>query len=371
LKGTLAIFLPYVGVLSESFIRRHVQDLAPGNVVIVTEREFGHWEAQCPKLVLNPPTLYRRVRARLWPRGEDPSRAEQRAVAAFLKQHRVEVILGEYLDHSCLWLPLANDLGIRLFAHGHGFDISARLRDDYWRTRYRALNASAGVIVPSNAARERLVGQGIQPEKLHVIPCGVDVPPAPRPHPSSANLRCLAVGRMVAKKGPLRLLEAFHQARRSVPELRLDYVGDGGLLESVKQYIAANALEAFVVLHGKQPPSVVHRLLDESHLFLQHSMTDSATGDEEGLPFAILEAMAHALPVVATAHAGIPEAVRHGETGFLVQEGDVEGMADRIVQLARSPETRSEFGGAGWKHVRDRFSWEREREALTTLLGLA
>jgi glycosyltransferase involved in cell wall biosynthesis len=110
--------------------------------------------------------------------------------------------------------------------------------------------------------------------------------------------------------------------------------------------------------------------MKEADIFAQHSMVDPDTGDEEGLPVTILEAMAEGLPVVATRHAGIPEEVIEGETGILVDETDVEAMAAGLVELARSPERRQEFGYNGWKRVRTRFSAEYECEKLRELLGL-
>jgi glycosyltransferase involved in cell wall biosynthesis len=105
-------------------------------------------------------------------------------------------------------------------------------------------------------------------------------------------------------------------------------------------------------------------------LFIQHSMTDPHTGDQEGLPLAILEAMAEALPVVSTFHAGIPEAVQDGVTGFLVEPGDSTGMADRILCLADDSERRRAFGLAGHTRARNLFSWSRERTQLLHVLGL-
>jgi glycosyltransferase involved in cell wall biosynthesis len=112
----------------------------------------------------------------------------------------------------------------------------------------------------------------------------------------------------------------------------------------------------------------VEALLGECDIFLQHSRRDPATGDEEGLPVALLEAMSYGLAIVSTRHGGIPEAIEDGTTGFLVAEGDYGGMAARIVDFARDPQLRREFGDrARVRHASD-FSWERERERLTQLI---
>jgi len=125
-----------------------------------------------------------------------------------------------------------------------------------------------------------------------------------------------------------------------------------------------------VTLHGAQPSDVVQTLMDQADIFLQHSMTDPETGDAEGLPVAILEAMAKGLPVVSTRHAGIPEAVEESATGYLVAEGDATEMAERIVQLAEDCDLRRRMGEDGWRRAKKYFSWERERAELLNILGL-
>jgi colanic acid/amylovoran biosynthesis glycosyltransferase len=109
-------------------------------------------------------------------------------------------------------------------------------------------------------------------------------------------------------------------------------------------------------------------LMDRADIFLQHSITDPVTGDEEGLPVAILEAMAHSLPVISTIHAGIPEAVLEGTTGFLVRERDTEGMAERIIATAADPDLKNELGENAWRRARDFFSAEREIESLRKII---
>ena len=129
----------------------------------------------------------------------------------------------------------------------------------------------------------------------------------------------------------------------------------------------SHRIEDKVRLHGAQTHDFVIGLMKEADIFIQHSITVQETGDEEGLPVAILEAMALGLPVVSTYHAGIPEAVVNGSNGFLVEEGDVEGMADRIIALSKDLALRAEMGTSGWNRAKERFSWKREREDLIRL----
>ena len=86
------------------------------------------------------------------------------------------------------------------------------------------------------------------------------------------------------------------------------------------------------------------------------------------MPVAILEAMAHALPVISTDHSGIPEAVRHGTTGLLCAEQDETTMAAHICDLARQPAVRRALGIAGRRVAEQRFSAERELRDLRRVL---
>ena len=373
----LAVLAPHVGGLSETFIRRHMTDLAPGRTVVVAASCDGlygsHWTVDAPMLVtsrMQPPSpLARWARRGSSILGRDPD-VSRVAVMRFLKRHHVTVALGEYLDWSLPWLSALRRAGIRFYAHAHGYDISMRLRDPEWRSRYRGYNEADGVIVMSEAARQRLLAVGLAPERVHVIPYGVDVPIACPTRPCRPVVRCLAVGRMVAKKGPLMTLEAFRRAARGPVPLHLDFIGEGPLLALARDFVRYHALTSSVSLLGGQPSEMVRQHLEAADIFLQHSTTDEATGDAEGLPVSVLEAMAYALPVVSTRHAGIPEAVVHGTSGLLVEERDVSGMAECIVTLARSVDSRRALGEAGWRRAREHFTWARERDRLRALLRI-
>lgn len=372
----LAVFAPDIGTRSETFIRRHVRDLLPGRTAavgrVIRKHDLGDWAVNGPVLDLGSiqHRVVRRALRTLTSGLRLRSVLNLDPIRHFLRKHKVRVIMGEYLDESLPWLEVAQELGIRFFGHAHGYDVSEQLRKPKWQAEYLRYNQAAGVITMNQVSRARLIDLGLEPNKVHVVPYGVDVPDRPLQRPERGIVACVAVGRMVAKKAPILTLDAFRQAAEACPELRLDYIGAGDLLPAARQFIHDFSLEDKVWLHGSQPNHVVQRLMKNADIFLQHSMTDPDTGDEEGLPVAILEAMAHALPVVSTWHAGIPEAVGDGSTGFLVDECDSETMAEQIKFLARRPGMRRKLGQAGWARAREYFSWEKERAALLEIMGI-
>lgn len=370
----LAVFSRNIGGQTETFIRRHVQDLAPGRTVALAVAADapggGAWRPSCPTLVLDQVyagDFARAYRGILRRAGRS---AEELTARRFLERHGARVFLGQYLDRSLRWQSLVQGSGMAFFAHAHGQDVSRALRHEHWRREYLRYNDANGVITMSQFSKRRLVELGIADSKVHVVPYGVDVADHVPERDPQPIIRCLAVGRMVAKKGPILLLDAFRRAVQQVPSLRLDYVGAGELLPAAKQFVLAAGLTESVTFHGYQDCDTVRRLMVRAAIFVQHSMTDPDTGDQEGLPVAILEAMGVGLPVVSTNHAGIPEAVTDGVTGVLVAEGDTTSMADALVQLAKSPDLMARLGSSGWSRACLKFTWSRERQELLQVLGL-
>lgn len=374
---TLAIVAPDVGVISETFIRRHMQDISPGHTVVVAHNargpRAGHWSVPGRRLILNERALhhgaYRAHRAISKKFGltapEEVSYAK-----SFLRSINASAIMAEYLNHSVPVIKLAKQLSIPLFAHAHGYDVSLLLRDPDWVRKYQSLNDIAGIITFSEAGRQRLVGIGLDSQLIHVIPYGVNVAETPHTRPCTSVVRCLSIGRMVAKKAPIFTLDAFRRSLKCCPNLHLDYVGGGELLPAARQFVRAMGLENNVTLHGPKNAEFVQECLGKADIYIQHSIVDPDTGDEEGLPVAILEAMGNTLPVVSTLHAGIPESVSDGVTGYLVEEGDTEAMSDRIIALANNCDLRRTMGQAGWTTAKERFTWEKERADLRAVMRL-
>ncbi len=377
MTSPLAIVAPHVGAASQTFIRRHMCQLMPGRTVVVTNRIYGPgegtWRIDRPYLELDAVRrrICTRVAGALWRRAGMPDSLELILARRFLQKHRVRVVLSEWLDFSEPWFDALRRTGLRFFAHAHGYDVSRRfLGEPKWARAYLKYNEAAGVIAMSEYCRDHLLALGLRPDKVHVVPYGVDVPDELPSRPMRAEVRCVAVGRMVGKKAPIILLDAFRRAAERVPGLRLDYLGGGALLPAARQYVRALGLTDRVRLPGVADSSAVVEALKGADIFLQHSVTNPDNGDEEGLPVAVLEAMAMGLPVVSTRHAGIPEAVLDEETGFLVDEWDHIAMAERTVELALHVSSRLRLGRAAWVRAKENFSWQGERSQLLRLMGL-
>lgn len=363
----LAVFAAQIGTVSETFIRRHAEYLMPGETVAVSRASThpmgGHWEAPCPVLFLDRWALGLAVR--LARRAGVPElRLREAAVARFLRKHRVGIVLGEYLDEFVDFVPLLDRLRIPYVVQGHGIDLSAALRRPGMGKRYAAFSSARAILTRCEFHRQRLIGLGLPAEKIHVNPGGVDVPSVATQRGPEAAKRLLAIGRMVPKKGPIYLLEALRLAAVHDPNITLDYIGDGELLPAVRQFIDVSGLGARVRLHGVASEETKRRLLRECGVFVQHSITDPDTGDEEGLPAAIQEAMTHGMTVISTRHSGIAEALEDGVTGWLTEEGDSVGMARAILLAASHDEASRALGAAARTKAERLYSWTAERTRL-------
>lgn len=348
----LAIVTPILGSASETFIQRHVNGLLPGKTIVFSEARFNFWRC-------NQPTSFLNIL--------DPQQLQQ--IVQLLKQHKVRIMMGEYLDSSLLWFRLASQLGIKFYGHAHGYDVSQKLRQPEICSQYQQYQDAAGIITINNISIDRLTALGLPREKIHLIPCGIDDPAAVvRPHDNSP-LRILAVGRMVEKKAPILVLDAFRRALAIRPGLHLDYIGDGKLFEAAQHAAKAFEITDRVTFHGAGPNEKVVELMQLADIFLQHSVT-AMNGDEEGFPVSIVEALAYRLPIVATRHAGIVDQVIDGHNGYLVEEFDTAGMAARLVALADAPEQRKSFGAAGYERFLSNFTWEIERKKLIQAMDL-
>lgn len=167
-------------------------------------------------------------------------------------------------------------------------------------------------------------------------------------------VRLLTVARLTEKKGVEYALRALALLGDEFPAVRYDVVGDGPLLPELQALAAALGLAGRVRFLGARTGDGVREALRAADLFVLPSVT-AADGDQEGTPTVLLEAAFCELPVLSTRHAGIPELVRDGESGYLVPERDAEALAGRLRDLLRdllrAPERWAAMGDAGRRHV--------------------
>ncbi|WP_309227369.1 glycosyltransferase [Micromonospora thermarum] len=283
-----------------------------------------------------------------------------------LRRLRPALVHAHFGNDGWLISRTAADLGIPLVVTVHGQDVTRQpalpgLRGARQRHNLRvAFDRAALVVAVSEFIRDRAVALGADPAKVRVHHTGVPVPPLPAPTPPVWNVAF--VGRFVEKKGVDDLVEALGLLRPRRP--RALFIGTGPLEGALRARAAQLGLDATFL--GAQPPEVAAGHLARSALLAAPSRT-AADGDSEGLPTTVLEAASLGVPVVATHHSGIPEAVVHGETGLLGAEGDRAALADNIARLLADDALRRRLGGQARRHVEDRFDLHKQTRRLEKL----
>jgi glycosyltransferase involved in cell wall biosynthesis len=276
-------------------------------------------------------------------------------------------------------LHTAKALGIPLITTLHGFDVTMsrasliKSRKVAWLNyvfRLRALvQHGAAFIAVSQHISQRAVEFGFPSSRIHVVPIGIDTD-AIKPGLPSDRPTVLHIARLVEKKGTADLLHAFSRVLRGCPEAQLTIVGDGPLKSQLRRRADDLGIAGSVRFAGALPHDKTLEMLKEATLLCTPSRT-SATGDQEGLPMVILEAAAAGKPVIATRHGGIPEAVVDGRTGFMVGEGDVTALAERLTEVLTDAALSASMGREARSRVVKHFNLAAQTAKLENIYETA
>ncbi len=187
-------------------------------------------------------------------------------------------------------------------------------------------------------------------DKMHVVRLGVD-PEEFKPvvRPANGGLEIVCVGRLVPAKGQHILLRAFTRLHAKGHAIRLTFVGSGPDLPNLKREVTEKGLESSVTFCGALNHDQTRQQLAEADIFALASFA-------EGIPVALMEAMAMAIPCVSTCIAGIPELIRDNKDGLLVPASSVECLASALESLVVDRDLRERLGAAGRARVIERYN---------------
>ena len=276
--------------------------------------------------------------------------------------HQME---DEGIDHihaHFVWLEgiaagVAKDLlGITFSIHPHAFGLFSRNQRDV----RRELENASHVVTISEYHRRYIheLAPRIASEGVDVVHCGIEPdrvqPPAQRPQ--NEPQRILSVGRAVEKKGHEYLIEACGELLARGRSLRCDVVvGSGGRRDRLQARIEELGIGDSVSLLDTRDEDGIFELLREVDIFVLACVV-AASGDRDGVPVSLMEAMACELPVVSTPVTGIPELVVDGETGLIVPERDAAALADALARLLDDEQLRSRLGREARAKVLEEFN---------------
>ena len=291
-----------------------------------------------------------------------------RTTSRLLARERFDLVHAHWvIPNGAIAALAARRSRLPLVVSLHGSDVAVSEKNAAFGRAARSTFArAAAVTAPSDDLRERARRLGGH-EPLAVIPYGADVKALTAVPGEADRLRerfrlrpeqivVAGVGRFIAVKGFSYLIDAFAAARSSCPELHLLLVGDGDLREELQARARAIGVSDDVSFPGSAGRDEIAAHFAAAQMVVVPSV--HAGGLVDGLPNVALEAMAAGKPLIATRVGGLPQLVRDGENGLLVEEKDPVALAAAILSLANDPALRARLGANAREEIRERRSWD-------------
>jgi len=264
-------------------------------------------------------------------------------------------------------LPFLRIARVPVIVSFHGADAGVDMqRPAFLHAMREMLDRADLVLARSQALADCLAALGCPREKLRINRTGIPLERfgfRQRTAPTDGAWRFFQACRLIPKKGIQTSLHAFARFAKSHPRSTFVLAGEGPMLEEMRQLAAQLGIAGQVHFAGFLNHESLLECLATAHIFLHPSET-GPDGNQEGVPNSLLEAMSTGLPVLATRHGGIPEAVTEGTDGFLVEERDAEGLAHAMEALASDPARYAAMGMAASRAVAKKFEQSRQIAAL-------
>ena len=249
----------------------------------------------------------------------------------------------------------------------HGMDIQSRPQQEGYDEQMRALLQTVPLVLARSRSLFTALEQwGCPREKLRLNRTGIPLGAFPfqqRPMPADGSWRFVQACRLVAKKGLGTAIRAFAKFHARHPRAKFRIAGDGPMKAELLALIGELGLSEAVELRGFLSQADLATLYARSHVFL-HPSEMPPDQNQEGVPNSMLEAMATGLPVLATTHGGIPEAVAHERTGLLVGERDDAALFAAMLQITAETDFLYILGQAAARTVREEFEQAHAIEKL-------
>ena len=295
------------------------------------------------------------------------SQTEVRAIERALTESNAQ-LLHIYFGHIAVLLrPLIRQWQKPALVSFHGADVLVDMQKPvYRRATEEMLSLVKRVLVRSDSLRQAVIDLGCAPEKIEIQRTGIPVGEFPfrqRSIPGNGQWRLLQAGRLIGKKGLKTTLRAFAKFRKEFPAARLTIAGEGPQLAELQSLARELHLAKAIDFAGFVSQEKLRELFYNAHIFLHPSET-GRDGNQEGVPNSMLEAMASGLPVFATRHGGIPEAVENNVSGILVNERDHGALADGLIEIAKSPDRLRTMGCLASESVARNFSQTEQARRL-------
>ena len=295
------------------------------------------------------------------------SEGELQKLRGVLDEQKAE-LLHIYFGHIAVHLlPLIRVWPRPSVVSFHGADVMVDLdKPAYRAATQEMLDAVRLVLVRSESLGRALINIGCPAGKIRLQRTGIpidEIPFRPREWPRNGAWKFVQACRLIEKKGLRVSLRAFARFAMSHRAATFTIAGEGPLRNELGKLAADLDVAEKVFFPGFVSQTQLRELFHQSHIFL-HPSERSGDGNQEGVPNSMLEAMASGLPVFATEHGGIPEAIENGRSGILVKEGDDGSLAHVLLERTSNPDGLAAIARNGAEAVRQKFEQSVQTKTL-------
>jgi len=249
----------------------------------------------------------------------------------------------------------------------HGADVTVEMNKPAYRQATREMLAAVKlVLVRSESLRRAVTELGCDETKIALQRTGIPLEEFPfreRSFPQHGEWRLVQAGRLIEKKGLPVTLNAFAVFLDRYPNATLTIAGEGPLLDELQKLTRELNIEERVSFTGFVSQEQLREIYYRSHIFL-HPSQIGRDGNQEGVPNSMLEAMASGLPVFATEHGGIPEAIENAVSGVLVPEHDHEALSRALLSATQDLIFLSRIARSAAEVVRKNFDLRTQAQRL-------
>lgn len=355
-------YLPY----SETFIKNHIEglsDFVP--VVLASERLVDGIHPKCRSEFIIKDSFLGQVKDIMYKLGFSiPSMND------YLREHNVKLIHSHFGQNGYASINVATKLCVPHITTFHGLDISidnvnprqhGKLLSRFHKNFAHLKNNGDLFIAVSDFIRRKLLDKGFPEEKVITNYIGIDTCFFKPQQKSVRSNTIVCVARHVEYKGLSYLIQAMAKINNSHPEWQLVLIGDGALTNKLKNL--ANIINANIEFRGRLSTEEIKEELSKAKIYCQPSIRLD-NGHEEALALTIVEAQAMGVPAVVFNSGGMPEAIAPGVSGFVVEEKDINGLANKILSLIEDEQKWDEFSQAAIVHANENHCFEKQINKL-------
>lgn len=360
MKKQIAIFSSAINAYSETFVQSHKN---------INANIHFYFDGSIPKQLENngyiftKPTLLQRLLK------SDINTLKLKALKKSLILNRIDKVLVEFGTNAARVYKLLNEMGIPYVVIFHGYDAFVYKVIEENKIAYKEIFDSAQCIIAvSLLMKDELINLGCPENKIIHSPCG---PNSKFAHvdPKFTEKSFLSVGRFVSKKAHYLTILAFNEVLKKHPDAKLYLAGDGELIEACLNIVNSLKIKKNVCFLGVIDIDQHIELLNKCYGYVQHSIT-ALNGDKEGTPVSILEASLAGIPVISTRHSGIMDVIIEGKTGYLVDEFDIDMMANKMIAILDNRNLAMDLGQKGKTFIKEKFSLNHHITAIEKALNI-